>query len=144
MPANIKWRDDVTKLPTLIAALIAALSFAASTVAAEECARSATIPTPTIADIVTFRLVPGITPKAFLDHARATSVWLCTSPGFVRRNLTQNPDGIWVDNVEWADLTAAQNAANTAMQTPALMPFLQAIDPATMHMAHATFQLRLE
>jgi hypothetical protein len=103
-------------------------------------------PTPatTVAEIVTFRLIPGSTAQAFLHAARATEPLLRAQPGFLRRRLTQGADGLWTDWVEWQDLAAAQTAAETVLHAPAFAPFMALIDGPTVTIRHAPIALAMD
>lgn len=96
------------------------------------------------AEIVTFRLTAGSTAQAFLHAARATEPLLRAQPGFLRRRLTCDADGLWTDLVEWRDLAAAHAAAEAVMRSPAFAPFMALIDGPTVTMRHATIALAMD
>jgi len=89
-----------------------------------------------IAEIVTFRLMPGTKEAAFLSAAKATAAPVAAQPGFVRRSLSRDETGLWTDYVEWADMPSAEAGAQAVMQMPEVAPFLSAIDPNSMEMSH--------
>ena len=93
-------------------------------------------PAEPVLEVVTFRLMPGVSGAEFLAAAQATKPALTGQPGFVRRHLLHDADGVWTDLVEWQSLTQAQAAAERVMQLPEFRPFLAAIDPASIAMAH--------
>lgn len=90
-----------------------------------------------IAEIVTFRLMPGTEEAAFLSAAKATAAPVAAQPGFLRRSLSRDETGLWTDYIEWADMPSAGAAAQAVMQLPEFAPFAAAIDPASMVMRHA-------
>ncbi len=96
-----------------------------------------------VAEIVTFRLLPGTDEATFLVAAKATEGSLVVQPGFLRRSLSRDEAGIWTDYVEWADLRAAESAAQAIMPLPVFGPFMAAIDPASMEMSHRTILWRM-
>lgn len=101
-------------------------------------------PTAPVAEIVTFRLIAGTEPPAFLQAARATEPLLRAQPGFLRRRLTCDADGLWTDHVEWRDLATAQNAAAAVMRAPAFGPFMALIDGPSVTLRHATIALAMD
>lgn len=89
-----------------------------------------------VAEIVTFRLMPGTEEATFLSAAQATAAPVAAQPGFLRRSLSRDKTGLWTDYVEWADMPSAEAAAQAVMQRPEVVPFLSAIDPDSMEMSH--------
>jgi antibiotic biosynthesis monooxygenase (ABM) superfamily enzyme len=96
-----------------------------------------------VTEIVTFRLAPGVTEAAFLAAARGTEAFVAAAPGFVSRRLSRGEDGTWTDHVEWSSMADAVAASEALMADPAALPFLQAIDPATISMRHETLLMRM-
>jgi hypothetical protein len=95
------------------------------------------MPATPVAEIVTFRLFAGTTPDAFRALAQATGPAVARQPGFLRRTLSADPDGLWTDHVEWTDMESAMAAATAVMADPAFAPFAAAIDMQTLTMRHA-------
>lgn len=96
-----------------------------------------------VAEIVTFRLLPGIGEAAFVETARALESFLHAEPGFVARRLSRGDDGLWTDHVQWSDLEAAKAAALRVMSHPDAAPFMAAIEPESVSMRHETLRLAL-
>ncbi len=92
--------------------------------------------TDKVLEVVTFRLVPGVTDAQFLAAASGTEVALAAQPGFVRRTLLRDDTGLWTDAVEWQGLTLAVAAARAVMADPGFAPFGAAIDMTTLRMQH--------
>ena len=90
-----------------------------------------------IAEIVTFRLMPGTEEAAFLSAAQATAAPVAAQPGFLRRSLSRDETGLWTDYVEWADRQSAKAAMQAVMRLPEFVPFSAAIDPEGMVIRHA-------
>ncbi len=93
-------------------------------------------PAEPVLEVVTFRLMPGVSGAEFLAAAQATKPALAGQPGFIRRRLLYDADGVWTDLIEWQSLTEAQAAAERVMQMPEFGPFMAAIDPSSIEMAH--------
>jgi hypothetical protein len=123
--------------------LILALPLAAAAFAPADAARADSA-SPTVAEIVTFRLAAGVTDPAFLAAARATGPLLATEPGFLSRRLSAGADGTWTDHVVWTSLAEAEAAAARIMAAPAAQPFLMAIDPASIAMRHEPILMTME
>jgi hypothetical protein len=100
-------------------------------------------PAGPVAEIVTFRLVPGVTDDAFLDAARATEAAVAAQPGFLRRTLSRDETGLWTDHVEWASLEQALAAAEAVTQLPEFGPFAGAIDLSGLTIRHAPILWRM-
>jgi quinol monooxygenase YgiN len=96
-----------------------------------------------IAEIVTFRLIPGTEDAAFQSAAQATAAPVAAQPGFLRRSLSRDETGLWTDYVEWADAASATAAAQRVMRLPEFGPFGAAIDPEGMVMRHAPVLLQI-
>ncbi|MEM8633103.1 MAG: hypothetical protein AAGF74_17915 [Pseudomonadota bacterium] len=97
-----------------------------------------------VAEIVTFSLAEGVSPAEFLGRAKTTEAFVRAAPGFLRRRLTQSEDGTWTDYVEWNSLAEAKAAAEALVSDPAMAPFLQAVDPASVSMRHETLLWALD
>jgi hypothetical protein len=97
-----------------------------------------------VAEIVTFRLIPGADETVFLAAARATRAPVAAQPGFLRRSLSRDESGLWTDYVEWADLPSALAAAEAVVALPEFAPFGAAIDPDGMVMRHAPVLMSME
>jgi hypothetical protein len=97
-----------------------------------------------VLEMVSFRLLPGTDPAAFVNLARATEPLLRRQPGYVARKLVHAPDGVWTDIVEWASLDAATTAAKVVLADPDFAPFVAAIDLATASMAHPALAWRMD
>ncbi len=92
-------------------------------------------PTP-VAEIVTFRLVPGTAEAPFLAAAAAAQAWLTSAPGFLSRRLSRGEDGTWTDHVAWASRTDALAAADAFPSDPRTEAFLRCIDMKSLAMRH--------
>lgn len=89
-----------------------------------------------VIEVVQFRLAPNVAEPEFLGAAETASQFLKSCDGFVRRHLSKAEDGVWLDHVEWRDLSAAKAASEAFSKQASLMPFMQAIDMASAAMSH--------
>ncbi|MEL6608667.1 MAG: hypothetical protein AAFO58_11750 [Pseudomonadota bacterium] len=89
------------------------------------------------AEIVSFRLIDGADPAAFLDAAAATRAVLEAFGGCRARYLTRGDDGTWTDIVIWTDRATALAAAQHVVKDPAFAPFGAMIDGPSVTMGHA-------
>jgi hypothetical protein len=95
---------------------------------------------PAILELVTFRLVPGTDPDAFLAANDAIDAFLGAQPGFVGRTLAQDGDGTWVDTVHWTDLAAAEAAAAAFPHVPGVMDAMALMEQDGMSLRHCVIR----
>ena len=97
-----------------------------------------------ILEIARFQLAPGVAGTDLPDRSAAIERWLAAQPGFRSRVLV-GPDqaGRYTDVVRWASHEQAQAAAKALMAAPEAGPFLSAIDPESVDMAHAPIVLEI-
>lgn len=119
-----------------------ALSCAVALAPADAGAGGASLAQP-VAEIVTFRLLPGVDEDGFLAAARATEMPVASQPGFLRRSLSRDADGLWTDCIEWRDMASAEAAARAVMALPEFGAFAAAIDPEGMTLRHAPVMWRM-
>ena len=62
--------------------------------------------------------------------------FLCGTDGFIRRTLSRGEGGLWIDHVEWTNADIAQTTAAAAMENETMMPFMMAIDPASISLSY--------
>lgn len=91
-------------------------------------------------EIVTFRLKPR-TEAGFVAANGVMTDWLARQPGFLGRHLARREDGSWVDVVRWQNLEQARAAAARIMAEIGDSEAVQAIEPASVEMSHATVAL---
>jgi heme-degrading monooxygenase HmoA len=89
-----------------------------------------------VMEVVTFRLIKGVTDAAFLAAARGTETIVAAQPGFISRRLLRDDTGQWTDTVEWQSLAAAHAAAETVVSDPAFAAFGGSIDMTGLTMRH--------
>lgn len=88
------------------------------------------------AEIVTFRLNPGVSDADFLTAIQATERYTNGATGFMSRQLSKADDGTWTDYVVWASLHDAQAAAAGFAEQDFAPTILQAIDKDSFSMRH--------
>ncbi len=96
-----------------------------------------------VTELVTFRLLPGTDKAEFLKAVRATEAALVAQPGFLRRSLSQDGNGVWTDHVEWTDLASAEAAVGAMMQLKEFTTFMAFIDTSGVVMRHATTAVQM-
>ncbi|MEM6891503.1 MAG: hypothetical protein AAF636_25775 [Pseudomonadota bacterium] len=99
--------------------------------------------TPTVAEIVTFRLKPDVNPDEFSAAAHAMTPFLRSTGAMLSRSLSADQNGLWTDHITWTTMKAAQEAAKAMFEQPEAGPFMGMIDPADMVMRHAHLQVYL-
>ncbi len=99
--------------------------------------------TPTVAEIVTFRLNPGVAPETFTVAAHRMTTFLRDTGAMVSRTLSSDPDGLWTDHITWISQDAAMTAAEAMMAQPEAKPFMEMIAPDDVQMRHAAISLYL-
>jgi hypothetical protein len=100
------------------------------------------MPSIPCAEIVTFRLVEGISPSQFLEDAKKTlPVWK-EFGGCLERSLSVGEDGLWTDYIIWKDLETAIKAAEDVPKDPRFADFGKAIDPASADMRHTNVEIK--
>lgn len=89
-----------------------------------------------VLEVVEFRVRPEVAEEEFAGYARASTRFLETQPGFVKRRLAKAGDGSWMDQVEWASLAEAQAAAVAFSKEPVNEPLKRAIEPGSARMRY--------
>lgn len=94
-----------------------------------------------VIEIVEFKLNSGVTKSAAINAAQKTVEFVKEQDGFLKRTLSQNSDGIWVDVVEWKDMVSAQAAGARFMEDARNAEFGEMIDGTTVRMLHLDSQI---
>jgi heme-degrading monooxygenase HmoA len=90
---------------------------------------------PTL-ELVQFRLKPGVSEAAFLEAVFQTQAAIARLPGFLRREVLKNDEGLWVDVVHWQSKAEALAAAEAFAAMPEVAVFAGMIDETQMTMLH--------
>ncbi|WP_299687094.1 hypothetical protein [uncultured Tateyamaria sp.] len=97
-----------------------------------------------VAEIVTFRLVEGTDPAAFVAAAKAMGPFLRGTGAFVRRTLSVDNDGLWTDHILWSSQDTAIAASNAMFEQPEARPFMAMIAQDGLVMRYAPVQMQQE
>jgi len=97
-----------------------------------------------VSEIVTFRLIDGTDPAAFVNAADDMGPFLRSTGAMIKRTLSVDDTGLWTDHIVWTSLDAAKSAAGAMFERPEAAPFMAMIAPDGMDMRHATIQLQQE
>lgn len=83
-------------------------------------------------EIVTFRLVRGVTFAGFVEANREVDVWLRLQPGFRSRRIAEERNSYVLDVLLWDSEIAARTAMHKLMDELADSPVHALIDHATV------------
>lgn len=95
-----------------------------------------------IAEIVTFRTLPGHSAASVAAAAQRLEPFLAARPGFIRRTLSLGADGTWTEHVLWSSLAEAKSAGAQIMADPSAAPFMAMIDGPSARLSHDTVMVR--
>ncbi|HEU4408636.1 MAG TPA: antibiotic biosynthesis monooxygenase [Polyangiaceae bacterium] len=94
-----------------------------------------------VIETVTFRLMAGVSKDQFRDAAEQATAFMTAQPGFVRRRLSREENGTWVEHVEWRSMADAKAAAATIGQAESARAFIRAIDGPSIAIAHSELEV---
>ncbi|WP_425046189.1 hypothetical protein [Primorskyibacter sp. S87] len=89
-----------------------------------------------VAEFVTFRLEEAVSAQQFLSLSQASEAFCRAQPGFLRRDLSEGPDGKWTDCVIWSDMDSAAAAATLFPKQDFAAAMLNAIVPDSVQIRH--------
>ncbi|MCE7986584.1 MAG: hypothetical protein DYG89_35880 [Caldilinea sp. CFX5] len=89
-----------------------------------------------ILEVVLFRAKAGVSDEQVLQGSAQIQPWLAGAAGYLKREVSKNEDGQWVDIVHWRSLDEAQQAAEQLMAEPTAAAFMSMIDPESITMLH--------
>jgi heme-degrading monooxygenase HmoA len=89
-----------------------------------------------VLEMVLFRLKDGVLEQDFVAAAKAVDGDVRQCKGFIGRQLYQNPDGHWVDLVQWQSQEDAEAAMQSVPQLPSFAAFAALGDFAKAQMLH--------
>lgn len=91
-----------------------------------------------ILELVTFKLLPGVTEDQFVEANESLSAWISRQPGFVSRHLSYSEnEETYIDVVYWVSLAALQAANDLAMKAEECAPLFGMCDLDTVKMVQA-------
>ena len=93
----------------------------------------------TVIEVARAALLENVTEAEFLQAAETLQQnFLKKQPGFQRRILTKNANGVWTALVFWDSMAAAQAAAAVAMQDSSVVAFASKFQQETFSMEWVT------
>lgn len=93
-----------------------------------------------ILEVVLFRAKAGVSDEQVLQGSAQIQPWLAGAPGYLKRTISKDDNGQWVDVVHWRTLAEAHQAAEKLMAEPSAVAFMTAIDPESVTMLHVQQQ----
>ena len=94
-----------------------------------------------VIETVTFRVTDGVSEEAFLRAADEATAFMRACPGFLRRRLSRQEDGVWVEHIEWASVADANAAAAAIGQDERAQAFVRAIDGPSVRLARSELMI---
>lgn len=83
-------------------------------------------------EMTTFKLTKGKTYKDFITANADVDLWLKTQPGFLTRQIAQQPDGTIIDTLIWESQEFGTNAMYSLMRELSNSPVHELIDHQTV------------
>lgn len=93
-----------------------------------------------ILEVVLFRAKAGVSDEQVLQGSAQIQPWLAGAPGYLKRAISKDDSGQWVDIVHWRTLAEAHQAAEKLMAEPSAAAFMAVIDPESVTMLHVQQQ----
>ena len=94
-----------------------------------------------VIETVTFRVMEGVPEEDFLKGAKQATAFMTAQPGFLRRRLSCQEDGTWIEHVEWASMADAKAAAAKIGRDEHARAFVRAIDGPSVTMTHSQLKV---
>lgn len=94
-----------------------------------------------VIETVTFRLVDGVSQEQFLEDARQATAFMTARPGFLRRRLSCEENGTWIEHVEWARMEDAKAAAAEIGSDEHARAFVRTIDGPSVKISHSELKV---
>ncbi len=99
---------------------------------------------PPVAEIVTFRLIDGADPVAFVKAANALGPFLRSNDDFVSRTLSVDETGVWTDHILWSSQAGATRASQLMFDQPEAKPFLAFMKEDGVNLRYAAVRMQQE
>ena len=87
-------------------------------------------------EVVTFDLKEGVSKAEASRKLQALNEFVKDYEGFIKRSISCNEDGKWVDIVYWESRELAVKAASEVSHSPKAMEIFQVIDENSIQMNH--------
>ncbi|MGB3454760.1 MAG: hypothetical protein WBG08_12940 [Litorimonas sp.] len=97
-----------------------------------------------VIETVLFELEDGVSDADFRATLPASTAFIESCPGFLRRCLSASGDGQWIDHIEWADMASAKAAAARIGQDETVHPFVSKISGPSVRMHHTETAILVE
>jgi hypothetical protein len=94
-----------------------------------------------VIETVTFGLMDGVSREQFLQAARQVNAFMAARPGFLRRRLSCEESGTWIEHVEWASMADAEAAAASIGGDEHARAFLRTIDAPSVKISHSELKV---
>lgn len=94
-----------------------------------------------VIETVTFRLTDGVSEERFLEAAQKATAFMSARPGFLRRRLSCEENGTWIEHVEWASMEDAKTAATEIGRDEHARAFVRAIDGPSVKITHSELKI---
>lgn len=94
-----------------------------------------------VIETVTFRLMDGVSQEHFLEAAQQATAFMTARPGFLRRRLSCEQNGTWIEHVEWASMADAKAAAAEIGKDEQARTFVRAIKGASVKITHSELKV---
>ena len=91
--------------------------------------QTATLDHPNVIEYVTFQSKPSTSAAELTEKAVATDKVLDTIDGYIKRFISRQDNGTWVEVVFWRDIDAAKAGLNIFLDHPDSQVFLELIEP---------------
>ncbi len=99
---------------------------------------------PLVAEIVTFKLVDGVSDAQFVEISKASEAFVRAAPGFISRQLSKGDDGIWTDYVLWQDMDSALAVGKAFPEQPFAADLMGAIASGSEQIRHQFVMWQME
>ncbi|WP_424194528.1 hypothetical protein ACMYR3_03415 [Ampullimonas aquatilis] len=80
-----------------------------------------------VLDAMRYQLNEEISTDGFIDSNKELTSWLNQQAGFISRQLALCEDGMWLDQIVWADPISAKQANDAFMPAMGLSRYMQMI-----------------
>jgi hypothetical protein len=94
-----------------------------------------------VIETVTFRVMADVPKEDFLKAAEQATAFMTAQPGFLRRRLSCQEDGTWIEHVEWASMADAKAAAAEIDRDEHARAFVRAIDGPSVTLTHSELKI---
>ena len=94
-----------------------------------------------VIETVTFRILDGVSQAEFLAAAQQATSFMAARPGFLRRRLSCEDNGTWIEHVEWASMADAKAAAAAIGADEHARAFVRAIDGPSVKISHSDLKV---